>query len=706
LKALGNQEIFFNRELSWLAFNDRVLQEAQNILHPILERVRFLSIASSNLDEFVMVRIAGLKAAEKGDAINKSSDGMTPDEQLKHIAEELPKILKNQQGCWEDLQVELRKERIFLSSVDQLTREEKTWLEQYFVENIFSSLTPLAIDPAHPFPFIPNLGFSLIIEMSHSSEDKHLSRAIISIPQITKRFVRLPSAGGKYVLLEHVILMFMTHIFPEFILKNVGFFRLLRDSEVELSDDSAHLVENFETALKRRRHGSCIWLGVDSKMPPDLLNFICTELNVPPIDVVRVDGILGLCDVKDLVDIDRVDLKFTPHKPRFPERILDFGGDSFAAIKKKDIIVHHPYESFDVVIQFVRQAAKDPNVVAIKQTLYRTSEDSPVVSALIEAAEAGKSVTAVVELRARFNEEANIQWARNMERAGVSVVYGFVDMKAHVKMTLVTRYEGSALNCYVHFGTGNYHPVNAQVYTDLSFFTSDPILCSDANKTFNFLTGYAKPQSLEKLAISPMTLRSKLYELIDREIEFVQLGRQGTVWAKMNSLVDPDVINYLYKASNSGVKIILIIRGICCLRPGVSGLSENIQVKSLVGRFLEHARIVVTGNGNELPSPTAKVFISSADWMPRNLNNRVETLVPIENKTVHQQVLDQIMVANINDTEQSWKLNESGSYTRINMKEEGYSAHDYFMTNPSLSGQGNSLTQLRSFFRKIVKIFI
>ena len=682
---------FINRELSWLEFNRRVFEEAMNLAHPLLERLRFLSISASNLDEFYMVRVAGLKGQVASRVRGVNPDRLTPSQQLRAIATKVNALAAEQHRCLETLLDEMGREGIHLVGPGDLTESERKWLSTVFRQNIFPILSPIAVDPAHPFPFIPNLGFGLVLELAGEGDHANMV-ALVILPAQLDRYIRLPGNAIRFIALEKVVLMFLDLLFPSFSLISSGTFRVIRDSEMEIDEEAEDLVRTFESALKRRRRGSVVRLTVDDEISADLLYFIQAQLDIPRRDVFCFHGMIGLSDIGELVIEERSDLLFPPYRARFPERIRDFGGDCFAAIQAKDILVHHPYESFDVVVQFLKQASQDKNVVAIRQTLYRTSAESPIVQALVEAAEAGKSVTAMVELKARFDEEANIGIARKLERSGAQVVFGFIEYKTHAKLSLIVRRESGKLRSYAHLGTGNYHPVTAKVYTDLSFFTCDADICDDVLQIFNYMTGYAKPMHLKKVVISPLSMRAFLLDHIAREVENVRAGRPGGIWVKVNALVDAEIIDALYAASQEGVMIKIIARGICNLRPGVPGLSDNIAVKSIVGRFLEHSRIACFGNGHELPSSKALVYISSADWMPRNIDRRIEALVPIENPTVHRQVLDQIMVANLRDNEQSWMLQPDGSYRRCSTEPSPFNAHQFFMTNPSLSGRGSALS--------------
>jgi len=694
---------FFNRELSWLTFNERVLAEAVNPHYPLLERLRFLSISGSNLDEFLMVRVAGIAGQVRRQIEEISIDGRTPTQQLAAVHEEVLKVEATQQQTWADLKVKLANSGIRVIGEERLETVSERWLRDYFREHIMPVITPQAIDPAHPFPFVANTGIGVLFSLTRIADGANVMEMIL-IPQALPRFVRLPGPDAIYMSIEDLICRHADQIFPGFKFNGHGVFRVLRDSDIELEEDAEDLVRYYRTAIQRRRRGTVIVLQLQGKFDPAAEELLRAQLKLESALVIKTGGMIGIAGLSALVDEDRPELKFEPYSPRYPERILEHDGDCFAAIREKGIVIQHPYESFEVVIDFLRQAARDPDVIAIKQTLYRAGKQSAVVNALIAAAEAGKSVTAVVELKARFDEEQNLLWASQLERAGVQVIYGFVDWKTHAKVSMVVRREGDAYRTYCHFGTGNYHPVTARIYTDLSYFTADPVAGRDVGKLFNFITGYIEPKKTELLSISPISLRPTLYECIDAEIANAKAGQPAEIWAKMNSLTDPGLIDRLYAASCAGVEIVLVIRGICCLRPGIKGLSENITVKSIIGRFLEHARIWAFANGSELPSRKARVFITSADGMSRNLDRRVELLLPIRNKTVHDQVLGQVMLANLLDTEQSWILESDGTYERIGTTQgevsadeeaQGFNLHRYFMTNPSLSGRGASLASGR-----------
>ena len=685
-----NPDRFFNRELSWLAFNRRVMEEARNPAHPLLERLRFLSISGSNLDEFFMVRVAGLKGQQLQGIDDPSADGRSPGQQLAEIEAEVNRLVDEQQSEWQKLHGLLAEQGVIVHGAGSERERLRASLRQYFSEQIFPILTPQVLDPAHPFPFIPNRGLGVIFDLQRQATGDTV-RELVMIPASLPRLVPVPGEATSFVPIEYLVELFADLIFPGYTSRSIGVFRIIRDSDIEIEEEAEDLVRLFRTAIRRRRRGRVILLELEADMPAELAAVLNADIQGHEAIVAKIGGFVGLAALSALVDVDRPDLKFPAYSPRFPERIREHGGDCFAAIRSKDIVVHHPYESFDVVVSFLRQAAADPDVVAIKQTLYRAGNQSPVIRALIEAAEAGKSVTAVVELKARFDEEQNLLWANQLERAGVQVVYGFIEWKTHAKISMVVRREGQGYRTYCHFGTGNYHPITARIYTDLSFFTADPRAGRDAAQLFNYITGYVEPERLELVTMSPLNMRAHLCELVDAEIAAARAGLPSGLWAKMNSLVDPGIIDKLYEASAAGVPIELIVRGICCLRPGVPGLSETIRVKSVVGRFLEHSRIWAFANGSRLPHQRAKLYISSADWMPRNFDRRVEYMIPIENPTVHDQIFDQVLVANLIDNEQSWVLQADGTYVRVDPGDKPFNLHHYFMNNPSLSGRGTAL---------------
>ncbi len=701
--ALSAEERYFNRELSWLSFNERVLAEASRSGYPLLERLRFLSISGHNLDEFMMIRVAGLAGQVRSEISEMSLDGRTPKQQLSAITRKYRELEERQQTILTQLRPLLAEQGIHIKGEERLDTAAEEWLRQYFLDHIMPVITPQALDPAHPFPFVANLGIGALFNLTREEDGSQLVEMVL-IPGALPRFVRIPeSVTGQeaiYIATERLVVRYATLLFPGFQITGDGVFRVLRDSDIEIEEEAEDLVRYFRSAIQRRRRGQVIMLEIDESFDAQAEELLREKLGLQQAFITKTIGMLGIAGLDEVVKEDRPDLKFTPYTPRYPERVMEHDGDVFAAIHEKDMVIHHPYESFEVVVDFLRQAANDPNVISIKQALYRAGQQSPVINALCAAAENGKSVTAVVELKARFDEEQNLKWAGELERSGVQVIYGFIDWKTHAKVSLVVRQEEGGYRTYCHFGTGNYHPVTTRSYTDLSYFTADPALARDASRLFNFITGYVEPEKLEEVSISPLNLRDKLLADIDAEIAFARAGKPATIWWKLNQITEKTVIDKLYEASQAGVQVVIVCRGICCLRPGVPGLSDNITVKSIIGRFLEHSRIYAFGNGETLPSGKAKVSIASADVMDRNLYRRVEAMVPISNDTVHDQVLEQVLLANLLDTERSWLLDgETGEYHRVKSDDgvegDGFNCHEYFMTNPSLSGRGDALKEDR-----------
>ena len=691
----GDGDNYFNRELSWLGFNERVLAEAENTAYPLLERLRFLSISGSNLDEFMMIRVAGLVGQAQRGIDKVAIDGRTPTQQLAAIRSKLAELSERQQGIWRSLREALAESEIYIADERRIEPQAHDWLANFFLEEILPVITPQALDPAHPFPFVQNEGMGLLFTLTRDADKEQIIEMIL-IPAALPRFVRVPgrvarSGEAMYISIASLIQRYAKKLFPGFTIEGDGLFRVLRDSDIEIEEEAEDLVRTFRSAIQRRRRGQVIQLELEEDFDPQAETMLLEQLGVNEAAVIKTDGMIGIDGLSEIVSEDRPDLKFDAYSPRYPERVREHDGDVFSAIREKDIVIHHPYESFEVVVDFIRQAAADPDVVAIKQTLYRAGSQSAVINALIEAAENGISVTAVVELKARFDEEQNLKWATKLERAGVQVIYGFTDWKTHAKTAMVVRREGDSFRTYCHFGTGNYHPITAKIYTDMSFFTADPRLGRDAARMMNFVTGYVEPKDMELINVAPLDLREELYRRIDSEIANAGKGLPAAIWLKCNQVTDKGMIDRLYAASDAGVSVDIVCRGICCLKPGVPGLSENIRVKSIIGRFLEHSRIYAFANGKPMPGPEAAVFISSADLMGRNLDRRVESLIPILNRTVHDQVLQQVLLANMLDTEQSWWLNTDGSYSRVEPSGKPFNCHRYFMTNPSLSGRGGAL---------------
>ncbi|HXF91016.1 MAG TPA: RNA degradosome polyphosphate kinase [Candidatus Nitrosotenuis sp.] len=687
VKLSKGKNSYINREESWLSFNERVLEIAKKNHYPLLERVRFLAIAANNLDEFYMVRLARLYQQLKDNDDDLSIDGLTAAQQLPNLHKRANQQMAEHVRTWRSLRRSLRKADIHVLSPSELSDKDKEWLENYFLNNVFPILTPMAIDASHPVPLIPCRGIAIAVQLQRSKESTPVY-AFIPLPTQVNRFVRLPGHNARYIILEHIISFFLNHLFSNYTVLAQGIFRVIRDSEMEMDENGINFRFDFEQALKQRLHGDVVQLAVNARMPDYLRLYLAEQFDVDPNEMLVIDGILGINQIDQLIDPENEHLVFPPFTPRIPQRIKNHNYDLFDAIRIKDILIHHPYESFDVIIKFLRQAAKDPNVIAIKQTLYRTGSQSPIISALIEAAKSGKAVTALVEIKARFDEETNIKWTKDLEDAGIHVVYGVNGIKTHAKMTLVVRKEGDGMKSYAHFGTGNYNAKTAKIYSDLSLLTADPILCQDAASIFNYITGYTRIDNFQKISLSPFHLRKAIFDLINNEIENAKKGLPAQIWIKNNALTDKETIDALYLASQAGVEIKLVIRGMCCLRPGIPGLSDRISVKSIVGRFLEHSRIYCFANGQNLPHSTAKVYISSADIMPRNLDWRLEIMIPIENATVHQQILEQIMTCNFKDEANSWVLQPDGRFEAVKVNNGGFDTHDFFMHNFSLSGSG------------------
>ncbi|NHZ73592.1 MAG: polyphosphate kinase 1, partial [Nitrospirae bacterium] len=668
---LNHRTYYFNRELSWLQFNERVLQQALDERHPLLERLKFLAIFASNLDEFFMLRVSGLRRQLEGGALEAPPDGMSPGEQLKAIRSELePALDRAEECCNGDLVTKLRKVGVHVLAYEELKSKQKKMLRKHFKQEIFPVLTPLAFDPGHPFPHISNLSLNLAVVISDPGRGEKFAR--VKVPHMFPRFVQVPcedkaeryeelglviTESTNFVLLEDVIAANLDTLFPGMEIEAAYPFRVTRDADVEIEEDEASdLLSAMEVVVGQRHFGSVVRLELDARMPTRVRDILVDNLGLAPYQVYAANGPLGHADLWDLTKLDLPDLKDPPFKPAEPK---DLRGEEsiFSILKRRSVLLYHPYDSFRPVVDFVRAAAADTDVLAIKQTLYRVGPNSPIVQALRQARENGKQVSVLVELKARFDEENNIVWARSLEKAGVHVVYGLVGLKTHAKMCLVVRRESDGLKRYVHLGTGNYNPVTARVYTDLGYLTTDPEIAADVSHLFNALTGYSREDDYRKLLVAPGRMRQQILERIEREIACHRQDGNGHLVFKINALVDKACIRGLYEASIAGVRVDLQVRGICCLRPGVKRVSENITVTSIVGRFLEHSRIFYFRNGGE-----EEILLGSADLMPRNLSGRVETLFPVEDERLKSALRDEILELHLRDNVQSYRLMSDGSY--------------------------------------------
>ena len=687
---------FFNRQLSRLCFQKRLLEEADNKAHPLLERLRFLSLSGADLEAFYLTRVAPLRRRVEAGFEKLGPDGLAPKEQLRKVRKLVVELNLEQARIWARLRVDLAGQNFHIIDERELGSQDHKWLKNHFIENIFAVLTPIAVDPAHSFPFIANRGMTLGLELAKSGAADHVIYALVPLPRQLTRFILLPEKDGfediRFIRLETVVTLFINDLFPSLDVQAHGVFRLLRDSKVKHAKRAENLEHSFEPVLQKRRHGEVILLEFEQSTARHLRRFIVDKLQVGENKVQVEEGMVGLLDFSQLIVKDRADLLFAAFTPRYPERLRAQGGDIFSTIGQKEFIVHHPYESLNVVLHFLRQAVNDPDIVSIKWMLDQTSDDPAIIKALKDAAQSGTSVTAIMTLRNGSDKEAKMACIHDLESVGVYVLHGSAAVKTDAKLAQIMRREHGTLKSYIHIGTGNDHPVADKIYTDLSYFTDDPVLGRDVSRIFNTITGGAPPAELEAMSISPDGIRDRMIDHIREEIYHAKEGRPAQIWLKMNALDDLQIIDALYEASYAGVGIDLVIKGICRLRPGLAGLSENIRVKSVMGRFLEHSRIYCFGAGHGLPSDKSVVYISSADMVDENMDRQIEVMVPISGRRVHQKIMEQIMQAYLADNQQSWHILSDGVSRRFDLQEgtKAFNAHKYFMNDPSLSGRGKS----------------